>query len=412
MIGLDIGESWLDKWLLEVDKLMPDIMNPKTEFRASVADEIIAAGFDIGTQAEKLAQLYNIGRGIKPKIAVFIRGFHGGGIEKVFENYFTHMDLSPFEIHIITHMENMPEKKKMFEDMGCIIHELSRLHGSRIRMTNIREYKKLFAENEYDIIHNNMPENLLPFIFGKKSRDGKRILHSHNNYTENFREKNPIIQKLFMAGYAFNVNMATQLVAVSKIAAKSVFGKQRKREVLYLPNAIEVEKYKFNPEVRVEYRKKFGIGNELVIGHIGRYENDQKNQEFVLEMFRQLLENKIDCRLLMLGCGKRLDEYKVMSEELGIAPKVIFTGNVPNVSDYLQAMDVFVLPSRREGLGIAAIEAQASGLPCLLSDRIPIEAKASKNVRFLSIEHGVDQWVTEVLAIDSAIQIANRQALK
>lgn len=334
--------------------------------------------------------------GRKIKIALIIRGFHNGGIEKVFESYFSHMDLSPFEIHVITHRKNDPVKKKIFTDMKCEIHELSSLRGHKLTPKNIKEYKDLFDQNQFDIVHNNMPDNLLPLWFAKKKKVPCRILHAHTVYTAGYEKKNPIVAMLFMMGFALNTAKATTLIGVSRDAARSAFGERRMKDVIILPNAIEVERYSFRPEIREKMRKKLGFEDRFVIGHIGRYENDLKNQEFVFAILKELLKQIPESRLLMLGDGKRLDEFKKMAADLGIADKVIFTGNVPNVQDYLQAMDIFVLPSRKEGLGIVAVEAQATGLYCLVSERVPEEAKVTENIEFLSIDDGVDEWVETI----------------
>ena len=333
----------------------------------------------------------------KIKVALIIRGFHSGGIEKVFESYFSHMDLSPYEIHVITHMKNDPAKKKIFTDMGCQIHELSKLHGHKLTFANIREYKELFAQNQFDIVHNNMPDNLLPLWFAKRSKVPCRILHAHNIYTSGYEKKNPIAVKLYMAGFAINTANATVLIGVSKEAARSAFGEKNMKNVMILPNAIEVDRYRFQSDLRIKMRKSLDIEDKFVIGHIGRYENDQKNQEFVLMILKELLKTEPKSHLLMIGDGKKLDGIKQMAADLGLSENVTFTGNVSNVQDYLQAMDVFVLPSRKEGLGIVAVEAQTAGLYCLVSDRVPREAKVTGNIEFLSIDHGVDPWSEAIL---------------
>ena len=330
-------------------------------------------------------------------MALIIRGFHSGGIEKVFESYFSHMDLSPYEIHVITHMKNDPAKKKIFTDMGCQIHELSKLHGHKLTFANIREYKELFAQNQFDIVHNNMPDNLLPLWFAKRSKVPCRILHAHNIYTSGYEKKNPIAVKLYMAGFAINTANATVLIGVSKEAARSAFGEKNMKNVMILPNAIEVDRYRFQSDLRIKMRKSLDIEDKFVIGHIGRYENDQKNQEFVLMILKELLKTEPKSHLLMIGDGKKLDGIKQMAADLGLSENVTFTGNVSNVQDYLQAMDVFVLPSRKEGLGIVAVEAQTAGLYCLVSDRVPREAKVTGNIEFLSIDHGVDPWSEAIL---------------
>ena len=331
----------------------------------------------------------------KIKIALFIRGFHNGGIEKVFELYYSHMDLSPFEIHVITHRKNDPERERVFTDMGCVIHPLSKLHGHKLTKTNIREYQTLFRENRFDIVHNNMPENLLPLYFAKKYQIPTRILHAHNNYTAGYEKKNKLVASLFRMGFKLNTDKATALLAVSRIAAASAFGKKQDQAVI-LPNAIDLSKFAFDEEKRAVCRRQLGVReDEILFGHVGRYETDQKNQEFVLRVFRKVAALHDNCKLVMIGEGKRRGEFETMASQLGIDAKTTFTGNVENVADYLSAMDFYLFPSRKEGLGVAAVEAQASGLYCLLSDQVPKEAKVTENAQFLSIqaEDAEDLWV-------------------
>ena len=334
----------------------------------------------------------------KIRIALFIRGFHDGGIEKVFETYFTHMDLSPFEIHVITHMPNIPEKKKKFENMGCVIHELSKVHGHKLNRKNFSEYRKLFSLVRFDIVHNNMPENLLPLLYARKYKIPVRILHAHNNYTEGYDKKNPLVRKLFLMGFALNTKNATQLVAVSNVAAESAFA-ERSRETLILKNAVDLDKFAFNQDARREIRKKLSIADqEVLFGHIGRYENNQKNQEFVLNLFKVIADTHNHCKLVMIGDGARRGEFMEMANSLGISDKVNFTGTISNVNAYLSAMDIYLFPSRKEGLGIAGVEAQASGLRCIFSDKIPEEANITEEVVVLGIEgeQAVLEWAAEI----------------
>lgn len=334
----------------------------------------------------------------KIKVALIIRGFHNGGIEKIFENYYPYMDLDKFEIHVVTHMKNIPEKKQKFEDMGCIIHEFSEMNGLKYTSQNVKEYKAFFRDNNFDILHNNMPNNnLLATYYAKKYGVKKRILHAHNVYTESDRKVSKLRIGIHKRIFAFHTAMATDFIAVSRQAGESVYGKKAS-EMLYLPNAINVEQFSFDASIRERYRSKLGLGDAFVVGHIGRYERTNKNQEFVLEVFEKLLYQRPSSRLLMLGDGTRLEEFKTMALEKNIADKVIFTGNVQDVAGYLNAMDVFVLPSRQEGLGIVAVEAQNSGLYCLLSDKVPNEANVADRATFLPIgKEDQDKWVRELL---------------
>ncbi len=335
----------------------------------------------------------------KKRIALFIRGFHHGGIEKVFESYFTHMDLSPFEIHVITHLENDPARMEIFCSMGCIIHELSPVHGHKLTKHNLEECRALFKNNTFDVVHNNMPENLLPLHFAKKAGVPVRILHAHSNYRANLKDKNPLKQKVFAAGFALNAAQATHLIAVSRVAAESAFGVKRAQQAFLLPNAIDVRHFAFNKEMREKMRSELGINNRVCLGHVGRYENDAKNQEFVLHVFRDYLAVNPQAHLLMIGDGPLRGQYEELAHDLDIKGQVTFTGALKNVADYLQAMDVFLLPSRKEGFGIVALEAQACGLPCLVSTQVPQEVAVTSLVRFLDIDQGTEEWVNALTSL-------------
>ena len=335
----------------------------------------------------------------KKRIALFIRGFHHGGIEKVFESYFAHMDLSPFEIHVITHLENDPARTEIFRSMGCIIHELSPVHGHKLTARNLKEYRALFKNNTFDVVHNNVPENLLPLHFAKKTGVPVRILHAHSNYRANLKSKNPLKQKVFAAGFALNAAQATHLLAVSRVAAESAFGAKRAQQAFLLPNAINVRHFAFNKEMREKMRSELGISNEVCLGHVGRYENDAKNQEFVLQVFRDYLAVNPQAHLLMIGDGPLRGQYETLAQDLGIKGQVAFTGALKNVADYLQAMDAFLLPSRKEGFGIVALEAQACGLPCLVSTHVPQEVAVTSLAHFLDIDKGTEAWIDALASI-------------
>lgn len=343
---------------------------------------------------------------MKKKIALIIRGFHCGGIEKVFELYFSHMDLSPYEIHIITNMENMPERQEIFEKMGCIIHTFSPMRGHRFTWKNIVEYKNLFRSEKFDIVHNNVPDNLFPLYFAKKYDVPIRILHAHTIYTDDFASKKKMAAMIFRKGFAINTSNATKLVAVSGLAAKSAFAK-KSGEAIILKNAINLENFSFNLKAREQIRNHLDVAaSEVLIGHVGRYENDMKNQEFVLTVFGEIIKKYDNCKLVMLGEGPRRSGFIEMARRLNILEKVIFTGAVFNVNEYLSAMDIFLLPSRKEGFGIVGVEAQASGVMCIFSDKIPQEALITDQVTVIGIEgeqavfnwkRQIEEWLPNIL---------------
>lgn len=335
----------------------------------------------------------------KIKICHFILGFHNGGVEKVLESYFSNMDRSKFELHVVTHMQPDLKRQQIFLEMGFIVHQLSYVRGHKITMQNLREYNDFFQKNKFDIVHNHFPENLLPLLFAKKHKVPIRILHSHNDYTNVFKEKNKLVKCLYRMGLKINVHNATDYFACGITAGESVFGKENCKKTVIITNAIDTKKFKYSPETRRKLRQKLGLENAFVLGHVGRYEDiRQKNQKFVLKVFNEVLKIEPTTRLLMIGEGKFRTQIMELAKTMGILDKIIFTGAIPNVHEYLQAFDVFVFPSNFEGLGIVAIEAQCSGLPVIASNTIPKEANISSNYYSLPLSDSEKEWAKLVLA--------------
>lgn len=339
----------------------------------------------------------------KKSIAVFIRGFHNGGIEKVFENYFSHMDLSQYSVHMVTHMQNDPARKKVFTDMGCVVHELSPLHGHKLTLQNIREYKALFQNNRFDIVHNNMPDNLLPFLFasGEARTKPYRILHAHSKYTDGFKHAGAIKKTLYRMGFERNAGKADLLLAISReSAAAAFFSFAEKAEIL--PNAIDIPRFTFRQETRERIRRQLGGENRYILGHVGRIESNIKNHRFLIDVIDTLRETDAELfdrtLVLLIGEGEKKSEFEEYAREKGLAEKIRFLGAQDKVQEYLMAMDLFLFPSRQEGLGIAAIEAQATGLPCLISDHVPGEVRMTEDVEFLDIDgpSAKEEWARRI----------------
>ena len=163
-----------------------------------------------------------------------------------------------------------------------------------------------------------------------------------------------------------------------------------------LCNGIDVTKYRFDEMKRNELRAKLGIEDKLVIGHVGRF-TYAKNHEFLIQVFNELQKVRPDSVLLLFGRGELEDDVKTQVQELHIENKVQFMGVVSNVYDYLNALDVFVFPSRFEGLGIVLIEAQASGLPCIINDTLTDEINLTDQVRRISLNAPKINWVNTIL---------------
>ncbi len=167
----------------------------------------------------------------------------------------------------------------------------------------------------------------------------------------------------------------------------------RSGKVQILNNAIELEKYAFNPEARDRIRREYNIGKtDYVIGHVGRFMK-QKNHKYLIDIFAEFNNKVPNSYLLLLGTGELEDEFHHYVNGRGLSDRVIFTGSVANVEDFYQAMDVFMLPSLYEGLPVVAIEAQAADLPVLISENVDHSCAITDNVSFIPVSENIDRWL-------------------
>ena len=171
----------------------------------------------------------------------------------------------------------------------------------------------------------------------------------------------------------------------------------RSGKVQILNNAIELEKYAFNPEARDRIRREYNIGKtDYVIGHVGRFMK-QKNHKYLIDIFAEFNNRVPNSYLLLLGTGELEDEIHHYVNDRGLSDRVIFTGSVANVGDFYSAMDVFVLPSLYEGFPVVSIEVQAAGLPLYASDNIDRSIDVAQGAHFLSAKEEPLHWANEIL---------------
>ena len=257
---------------------------------------------------------------------------------------------------------------------------------------NFRLFKYL-KNNKYEIVHINSGAFFFTFqvaIICKLSKVKKIVVHSHNtpniNIIKRFLIKllNPLYRKLIDAK-----------LTCSKEAAKSLFTKTE--DVIVLKNGIDIEKFKFNENIRNAYRKELSLENKIVYGHVGRFEK-QKNHEFVIDLFYELQKEQNNAILLLIGKGQLEQHIKNKVHNLNIANKVIFLGFREDINLLLNCIDVFILPSIYEGLPVSIIEAQTSGLSVFVSNAISNEAKVNNNFNKIS-SFEIEKWTDLILNV-------------
>ena len=326
----------------------------------------------------------------KVKVLVFGMTSIVGGIETFLMNMYNNMDLSNLQIDFLVPGTLEEKYKKKIESRNGRVYEVEKIKKHPIRA--IKQLKKLYKDNNYDVIHMNLC-NAFFFIYALpavwNNKDIKIIGHSHNGGDS--KKFLHLISKPILSHYC------TNFIACSDVAARWLFNKKKTDEkgVLFVNNAIDTEKFVYNIKLRESIREKYKIlPNEFIIGHVGRFE-EQKNHSFLVEIFKQISQERENVKLLLVGTGSLEEKIKKQVKNLNLENKVIFTGVCTNINEIYQAMDVFILPSIFEGLPVSGIEAQASGLKCLLSDTITKEVEITNNIKFLPIENK-DIWVREI----------------
>lgn len=312
-----------------------------------------------------------------------------GGLETMLMNYYRNIDRDKVQFDFLVHRDFEADYDPEILALGGRIYHVSRLvpWSGAYR----RELKAFFRGHpEYQVVH--VHQDCLSSVAlqcAKECGIPVRIAHSHIT-SQDMNLKYPI--KMF---YKHRIPAyATELMACGEDAGKWMFGGA---DFHVLPNAIDAAAYAYNPEKRAEVRAAFSVAeNELLVGHVGRFSH-QKNHFFLLEIFAAV-QKLTAAKLLLVGDGELRHDIEKKIQELGLTDKVILTGVRSDVAELLQGMDVFAFPSNYEGLGIVAIEAQAAGLPCLISDKVPIECKKTPLVKQLPLAAGAETWAKEILA--------------
>jgi len=287
-----------------------------------------------------------------------------GGAETLIMNLYRNIDLSKIQFDFLTSKEGVFDQEII--EMGGRIHRIPYITDGGHK-NYIRHLDQFFKENaHYNIVHSHM-DKMSGFVLraAKKAGVPTRIAHSHNTQSEG-----GLAAKIYKSYAGSQIpKVSTHYLACSNVAAKWLFKRKASSSTL-LKNGIDINKFSFSKAIRDQMRDDLGIETgELVVGHIGRF-NHQKNHSFLIDIFKELLRTVPNAVLILAGDGPLRSVIEEKVKHLNLENKVQFLGIRSDVEFLLQAFDVFVFPSLHEGLPITLIEAQASGLPCVISDVI------------------------------------------
>ena len=311
-----------------------------------------------------------------------------GGLETMLMNYYRHMDREKIQFDFLEHRRDRAAYDDEIESLGGRIFRLPRLNP--LSSDYFHALNAFFAAHpEYRIVHSHLDcMSAYPLCAAKNAKVPVRIAHAHSTSQDrNWKLVFKLISKKLISLYT------TDLFACSADAGEWMFGT---KDVHILPNAIDIERYAFNLLIRNQTKKALGLDDAFVIGHVGRF-SAVKNHSFLTDVFAQIKRQEPNSKLLLVGAGSEMQAVQQKVKALGLGADVIFTGVRNDVANLMQAMDVFVFPSLYEGLGIVLIEAQAAGLPCVVSDTIPQEAYLTDLVTAEKLSSSVEKWAEKIL---------------
>ncbi|MBR6665868.1 MAG: glycosyltransferase family 1 protein [Lachnospiraceae bacterium] len=342
------------------------------------------------------------------------RVFQAAGIESFIMNMYRNIDKNEIQFDFLV----------MNEKFDCYADEISSYGGRRynidikIKNTFLRILIECFAlykflkNNEYKIVHMHYttPLHALYLYAAKMAGVPVRIYHSHSAEVSGKSSFKLYIYKLCRKKIT---KWATNYFACSKAAAKWMFESEiiESGQSQVICNGIDTEKFEFNIEKRKYLRKEFNIEDDYVLIHTGRF-TEQKNQKFIIEIFKTLKSKCNNVKLILVGTGKLVDEVIELIEKYQLVSDVFLLGVRDDVEDLLSMADCYIMPSLYEGLPVAAVEAQCSGLPCILSKNITSEIKLINEVQFFSLSDDTDIWCDGILSYKNATRKEQKDIIK
>lgn len=311
------------------------------------------------------------------------------GVMRVIMNYYAHMDRDNIQFDFLYFIESEDSYIDEIHALGGRTFFVSK-PGSSIK--SLKELVLFFKQygKDYLWLHNH--ESYLTFFLyflAKKNGIKNVAVHAHlTKYSD--KTLSAIRNRILCIPIKY---LPVNKMACSCAAGKFLYGNVE--NVYLMKNMVDANRYIYDAEKRTNLRKQLNISEqEFVIGHVGRFEL-QKNHKFLLKMFKAFNSKVPQSKLLMVGSGVLEQEVKELVRTEGLEQKTIFVGHQKDVTSYLNAMDVFVLPSLFEGLPMVALEAQANGLPCVLADTITEETSITDNVSFCSLEN-YENWINKL----------------
>lgn len=333
------------------------------------------------------------------KILVLITLMDRAGAETVMMNYLRKLNRDKFCVDFLINRQDRADYEDEIEALGGKVYRMSPMYPWKLAQYRKELRRFLMEHPEYKIIHSNLEErSYVPLRIAKKQGVPVRIAHAHS--VPKKRDIKMIVRKYFKMRVK---SVATHRFSCGAGPAKWLYGSQD--GVVIMKNAVEVDKFKKNQQIRENVRQDIGVEKDaLLLGHVGRF-SYEKNHEFLIDIFKNVNNIHPNSKLLLIGGGKPKSEVKKKEKiikkvkKLGLEDKVIFLGIREDIDRLMQAMDVLVMPSITEGFPVTLMESQAAGLKSIVSTAVPKECNITGTIKYLSLKKGAKKWAEEIVAM-------------
>lgn len=321
-----------------------------------------------------------------------------GGAETMVMNYYRNIDRTRVQFDFLVHRQERGAYDDEIEALGGRIY-----HMPPVLPGHFGEYKREVARffdehKEYSIIHSHMSE-LGYFVFREAKKRGIKstVCHAHN--APHFKDET-LVEKakdIVREYFKHRIRRYTDHKFICGVeAGEWLFGKKSKSEFVMMNNAVDARKFAWSQEKSEELKAKLNRDGKFVVCHVGRF-NAQKNHTFLVEIFKEIHQRRPDSVLLLVGAGDLEEKVCQQVKNAGLCDCVSFMGSRDDVNDIMVASDVFLFPSLYEGLPVTLVEAQSSGIKCVISDTIPDDCRITENIDVVSLQSSAKQWADEVL---------------
>lgn len=319
--------------------------------------------------------------------------FDRGGAESMVMNLYRSIDKNKIQFGFVVHGEKVGAFEEEARQMGADIFRVPDYTGIN-HLAYIKAWKKILKNNQnYSVVHGHVRSTANIYLKLANEAGFKTIAHSHN--TSSGKGISASIKNIFQHDIR---NQADQFIGCSIQAGEWLFGEKvcSSDDFHVLNNAIDSRTFVYDENVRKEKRKELNSENKVVIGHVGRF-HEQKNHDFLIDIFSEILKIEKNAELLLVGEGKSKSEIKNKVTNLGIQDHVRFLGLRSDVNELLQAFDIFLFPSLFEGLPVTLVETQAAALPAVISDTITSDIVITEYIFKVSLEAEPRTWAKIVV---------------